>query len=289
MTTPLLTDFTLQFGNSGVLLNNAPTDFYTPIIDVVKVTGLDSAPFRTSTKALDGRDGGIVEAEFLNVRTIVITGNIYGQGNNPIGPYLDALKANYAPSKVDTPLYIKEPGNAQRQVFCKSLGFKYDWDQTYRTNSTAYQITLAAADPVVYGTITRQSNGTSASGSFPGTGFNIGFNMGFGGPYVPASLIVVNQGNKTVGGYITVTGSGTNVRIVNNNTGKVLSTNLTISTSDTLIFDLYQRRVTLNGVSRRGSVTAENWFQFPPGQTVLQMQVDSGSISASSLNYDGWQ
>jgi len=288
MTAPVLSDFTLQFGASGVLLNSDPQNSYDPFFDVEKVTGLDSGSFRSSTKALDGRDGGIVEAEFMDPRTIVISGTCYGQ-INPIGPYLDNAKANYGPSKNDQPLYIKEPGNSQRQVFCKSLGFKYDWDAAYRLNTTAYQITLIAADPVVYGTVQRSVSGSNASGTVPGFGFNLGFNFGFGGSYTPASLIVTNSGNKTVGGTIIITGSGTNVGILNNNTGKSLTTSISIGGLDQLIFDLNYRRVTLNGISRRGSVTAENWFKFSPGQTQLQLLADTGTISATVLNYDGWQ
>lgn len=289
MTAPILSDFTLQYGVSGLLLNNTPTDFSTPIIDIEKITGLDSAPFRSSTKALDGRDGGIAEAEFLNVRTIVISGTIYGQSGYPIGPYLDQLKANFAPSKTDTPLYIKEPGNSQRQIFCKSLGFKYDWDVAYRTNCTAYQITLIAANPVVYSSDQRITYGTNTSTTVFGFGFNLAFNFGFGGVVVPANSVVTNAGNKEVGGTITITGSGTNVRILNLNTGKTLSTSVSVGSGDSLVFDLDYRRLTLNGVSRRGSVTAENWFKFQPGQTTLQFQTDSGTISATVLNYDGWQ
>lgn len=288
MTAPVLQDFTLQFGNSGILLNGSPANTYDPIWDVDKVTGLDSGSFRSSTKALDGRDGGIVEAEFQDPRTIVISGTVYGQ-NNAIGPYLDLAKANFGPSKYDQPLYIKEPGNSQRQVFCKSLGFKYDWDAAYRLNTTAYQVTLIAADPVVYGAVQRSASGTNSTGSVPGFGFNISFNFGFGGSYTPASLIVTNAGNKSVGGTIVITGSGTNVRILNANTGKTLATSISVGTGDTLIFDLSYRRVTLNGISRRGSVTAENWFKFDPGQTLLQLLTDSGTISATVLNYDGWQ
>jgi len=288
MTAPVLSDFTFQFGVGGVLLNGNPTNTVDPFFDVEKVTGFDSAPFRSSTKALDGRDGGIVEAEFLNVRTIVISGTVYGQ-SNPIGPYLDLAKANFAPSKVDTPLYIKEPGNPQRQIFCKSLGFKYDWETLYRTNCAQFQITLVAADPVVYGTVQHQAMGSNNSSAFTGFGFNLGFNFGFGGAFFPANLTVVNSGNKEVGGTITITGSGTNVRIINVTTGKTLATSIAVGSGDNLVFDLSYRRVTLNGVSRRGSVTQENWFKFSPGQTVLQLQTDTGTISATVLNYDGWQ
>lgn len=288
MTSPVLSDFTLQFGVSGVLLNNNPGNFADPYFDIEKITGFDSAPFRSSTKALDGRDGGIVEAEFLNVRTIVITGTVYGQ-SNPIGPYLDLMKANYAPSKTDTPLFIKEPGNPQRQIFCKSIGFKYDWDQMYRTNCAAFQITLIAADPVMYSSNQRQAIGTNSSGAFLGFGFNLAFNFGFGGSYTPSSLVVLNMGNKEVGGTITITGSGTNVKILNSNTGLTLATTVSVGTGDVMVIDLSYRRVTLNGVSRRGSVTSENWFKFYPGQTVLQLQTDSGTVNATVLNYDGWQ
>lgn len=288
MTAPVLGDFTFQFGASGVLLNGSPSNSYDPFFDVDKVTGLDSGTFRSSTKALDGRDGGIVEAEFQDPRTIVVSGMCYGQ-INAIGPYLDQCKANFGPSKFDQPLYIKEPGNSQRQIFCKSLGFKYDWDAAYRLNSAAFQVTLIAADPVVYGAVQRSVGGTNTTGTYPGFGFNLGFNFGFGGAYTPSSLIVVNQGNKSVGGIINITGSGTNIRILNNNTGKTLSTSISIGAGDTLIFDLNYRRVTLNGVSRRGSVTAENWFKFDPGQTPLQLLTDSGTVSATVTNYDGWQ
>ena len=42
-----LSDLTFRLGTFGTILN---TDVSTPFVDVGKVTGLDSAPFRTSER-----------------------------------------------------------------------------------------------------------------------------------------------------------------------------------------------------------------------------------------------
>jgi hypothetical protein len=283
MAAPILDDYSYMFADTGVLLNannNVPI-VGQPIYDVLKVSGLDLGNIRTSMRIAEGEDGGTVEGEYLDPRTIVFEGVVFCHSSDSIEALLDNLKANYQPTRNSQPLYIKAPGTEQRIVYCKSLGVKYDLDQARRYNSTSFQIILQASDPVIYGSTVKPIYGTLSSETIGGHGFDHAFDMGFGGVTTSGSQItIVNEGNKAVGAVINLLGPVVNPRLVSDTTGKTLSLTLTAGTSsDTISVDLKKRTVKLNGASRRGSVVDENgWFLIVPGTNVLRYQAQSTTV-----------
>src|SRR5215467_388463 len=108
-----LADLTFQL-NSGVLLNSDAT---LPFFDVATVTGFDNAPFRETTRDHEGVDGGFMDAEFETGRDIVIEGTAFATDANSIEPYLDTLKANWAPQRTPIPLVFKGAGVNERVLF----------------------------------------------------------------------------------------------------------------------------------------------------------------------------
>src|SRR3954452_23618724 len=142
----LTEDYTFKLGDSGVVLN---TDAVYPFADVTSVKGLDSAPFRTSSRDHEGDDGGYMDAEFEKARDIIIGGTLYDTTDH-MEAFLDSLKANWAPSKVQVPFYFKPPGKSERLLLVKPLGIKYDWDAMRRSNQVDFQLGAYAEDPRIY-------------------------------------------------------------------------------------------------------------------------------------------
>lgn len=295
MVAPVLDDYAYQFTDTGVLLNannNAPA-IGAPLYDIYKVTGLDLANIRTSMRVSEGEDGGTVEGEFLDPRTITIEGTLFCHSADSIESQLDLLKSNYQPRTLDQPLYIKSPGVDQRLIFCKSLGVRYDIDQARRYNSTTFQVILQAQDPVVYGSVVKSFSGALSTEITNGHGFDHGYDLSFGGITSTGSQIsIYNAGTKAVGAIIRLYGPVTGPRLINDTTGKTLIFRPTLiaTSADIITVDLKRRTVKLNGASRRGTVEDENgWFMLAPGVNTLRYQAASSTVVSIDGTYrDGY-
>lgn len=142
-----LADYEFQLGNSGVRLNGP--DIAMPYVDINKVSGLDSAPYRETIRDHEGMDGGFIDAEFEKGREIVLEGTAFCAINN-VEPYLDNIKANFAPTSAPIPFYFKSTGVAERVVFVKPRGVRFDWDTARRLGMTPIQFLMYAEDPRIY-------------------------------------------------------------------------------------------------------------------------------------------
>lgn len=295
MAAPILDDYSYQYGDDGVLLNansNVPV-LGAPIFDVMKITGLDLNNFRTSMKVSEGEDGGTVESEFLDPRTVSIDGILFCHTDESIEAQLDQLKANFQPRTTDAPLYIKAPGVDQRVLFCKPLAIRYDVDQARRYNSTSFSIVLQAQDPVIYGSTVKTFAGALGSETSGGHGFDHAYDLSFGGVVSTGSqLNIVNAGNKAVGAEITLSGPVTGPRLISDTSNKTLAMPALVAAtmSDKIVIDLHKRTIKLNGASRRMTVDAnEGWFKILPGTNVIRYQaLSSTSVPIFGTYRDGY-
>src|SRR5881392_2280689 len=98
----MMDTYTFQYRDNGVILNSDPVDPTDPFVDIIKVTGLDSAEYRSTERDREGQDGGFADAEFEKMRTIVLEGTVYCP-TDVIESYLDSLKGNYGPVKQPEP------------------------------------------------------------------------------------------------------------------------------------------------------------------------------------------
>jgi hypothetical protein len=291
MTTPVLDDMQFQFGDDGVPLNTDPPG---PFIDISKVQGLDSATFRTSSKDTEGRDGRVVEADFESGRTIVIAGTVYGNTYAELEPFVDELKANFAPSKTYKPFYFKPPGVGQRLVYAKcTSGFRSDWDSMRRVAIAAFQVTLDAGDPIIYGADAVDWTSSLFVPPVPGFAFPFGFSFDFG-EYTGAgtgSFSVTHNGNREAPFIATFTGDqAVNVGLLNEDLNSRVQTNYTLSLGDVLKIDFQYERVWLNDVPRRGLVDREGWFLLQPNTVNhLRLVATGGTSSVVVSTRDAWR
>lgn len=261
----LTEDFTIQFGDSGVVLNTEIVPG-TPFVDLTKITGLDNAPVDSSDRQREGMDGGFVDSEFESIRSIVLEGTVYGSEYD-VELYLDQLKSNYAPSRTSKPLYVMLPGVGQRVMFCKSMGCRYDIDQLRRVGSVNIQITLKAEDPTIHGPeiIASAFLGTLAG---YGRGYDKAYDYGYGGAGQRGpSASIDNVGNRPASAILRIYGPVTNPAIYHDQTDSAMSFNIVLEVGDVLDVDLRNRSVMLNGTAnRRGSLLGRApWFMLVPG------------------------
>ncbi len=264
-----LTDnFSFKYRDDGVVLNGDSTSL--PFIDVLGVDGLDNAPFRATNRVREGDDGGFLDAEFEDMRTIVLDGNIYADPT-AVETLLDSLKSNFAPQRTAQPFYLLAPGTTERIIFCKSLGMRYKWGTDRGLGIVAFQIQLQAEDPAIYGAA--QTLTTNLVGVSTGYGFNKGFPFGFGGSTSTAGAVTLtNTGNRETGAQLVITGPVTDPAVVHDGTGNRLQFDIDLATGETLVIDLRNRTVLLNGTTnRRGKMLGTSrWFKLSPGSNSIR-------------------
>lgn len=287
---PTLTeDLTFQLDDDGVTLNTSTASF--PFVDIDTVTGLDSAPFRTSQRDHEGQDGGFVDAEFETGRDIVLAGTVYADSDE-METFLDTLLDNWRPRTTRVPFYVKAPGVDERVLFVKSLGCAYDWDSLRRTGMAAVKFSAYAEDPRKYTNVLNSVGLQQGSTITTGRSYNKSYNFGYGTIIlVPDSVIVNVGGNRLAPAVITIQGPVTNPQIVNDTVGLTLQVNIVLGVGDTLTIDLLNHTILLNGsANRRGSLQAPNWWLLQKGQNILRFRAGvAGTASATITWRDAWR
>lgn len=280
----LSVEYSFMFTDTGVLLNGDDEIF--PFVDINRVEGLDTPDYRETFRDHEGVDGGYLDAELQKGRDIVLEGVIYcniGQEE----AFLDTLKSNFAPSRVPLPFYIKIPNVAERVVFAKPRGVRYNWDQLRRLGMTNAQFLLYAEDPRIYDstlvTYTVPYGGTTTP---TGIGFNLGFPFGFGTAILPNGITINNSGSRSSPAIMTITGPITDPHIINDTLGLTMSFSTILTGADTLVIDTTNRTVTQNGVTnRRGTLVAPNWFDISPGNSFIRFGGTTGTGSQLDIEF----
>lgn len=280
----LTTDFSFQLGNSGFILNNNLVVY--PTVDITQIQGLDSAPIRLTIRDREGTDGGYVDAEFDQTRTIVLSGVLYDDATNT-ELTLDQLKQEWAPSRVPIALNYHMPKIGNRLLWVKPQGCKYDITQLRRLGMCEITFTAVAGDPRIYAaTETIRSMGVSDVLQ-TGFGFNLSFNFGFGGVTTntgPAQI--VNAGNRSTPVKFQMYGPFIYPHIINYTTGDEMAFDFAIgTTTDYLEVDTSTHTVRFNGTdNQRSTLRRPSWFDLEPGANFIGFRVEGGSSLATHMD-----
>lgn len=274
-------DYEFQL-DTGVLLNS-DVDF--PFVDVDRVAGLDSPPFRETTRDHEGTDGGFIDAEFEKGRDIILEGTVYADAAT-IEDYLDDIKFNYAPVTNPIPFYLKPPGVDERVIFVKPRGARYDWDTARRLGMTRIQFMMFAEDPRIYTNTLITTIIDFGGDAGIGFGFDLEFDLDFGGGATPGGANVVNDGNRPAPCILVINGPIINPIIYNSTTGNNLAFEIELGATDTLTIDTNNRTVYLNGnINRRNTLTNPDWFFIVPGTNQLSFGGQSGTGSTLTVTF----
>jgi hypothetical protein len=103
----------------------------------------------------------------------------------------------------------------------------------------------------------------------PPTGriYNRTYNLTYGGGSSVITTTITNTGWATAYPIITINGPITNPQIGSVTSGDSLTFDGTYSDTDFIEVDLYNKLITLNGVSARNLLTSGTWFSAPPGNS----------------------
>ena len=257
-----------QFTDTGVLLNGSASSF--PFVDILTVDGLDTGEVRQQTQPREGMHGGFVEAYFSEIRTVTLSGVAYTSGPRSLEAYLDSLKANFAPSSSDLPLYWNTGSGLARMVNGRSLGLRYNKDNKVSYGAAEIQIQVMCQDPHIYSTDLQTPSRTTAG-----------------------TLALTNGGNRSTPGLIVINGPVSNPTITDNIANTQFSFSAyTLPSGSQLVIDLGTHSVMENGVTnRRNKMTMSgNWYEIAPGaHTFTFTGAATGAGTAFSVQFrDAW-
>jgi len=280
--------YTFQL-DDGILLNTDPLPS-TPFVDITRVGGLSSAPFRQTKRDHEGVDGGFMDAEFETGRDIVVEGTVYANNAASLEDFMDELKENYAPSTTLLPFYFMAD-NEVRLVFVKPLGVTYDWDTLRRTGTTNVTFSMYAEDPRLYSTDLNSIVLPIGATFFTGFGFNLAFSFGFGGVSTTSDGVqVTNLGNRNAPLLFTITGPVSNAQIIHTETGRLMQITGDVPSGHTLVIDTQYRTVRLDGTAnRRTMLTIPGWFDLIPGPNEVRFRATAGSGTLTIQYRSAWR
>jgi hypothetical protein len=251
---------------------------------ILDVDGLEALPDLSTQDDNRGyNDGMFTGRDFLRGRSISMNLLILaGSGNSAMENFeLFQAALNVQQSGTTAMNFQLSVTDTEKVINVRVRGRKATIDPDYTYGFIRAQITFFAPDPRYYSsTIT---TGYLSPQTALGRTYDRIYNLLYGGGSLNNALAVVNAGWATTYPTITITGPAVNPTVGNVSTGQYLTVNTSLANTDTLVIDLYNRLVTLNGNSARNLVAGNSqWFGAPPGTTYFIFAATSTVIGTTT-------
>lgn len=246
---------------------------------IQSVDGLESLPgIRNQDDNRGYADGMFTGRDFLAGRTISIIFNTFGSnGNSAQTNYNTIQRALLPQTQGTTPLYFKFPNIPTSEQFANARvrALRTAVDPNYTYGYITSQVEFFCPDPNYY----NNNLQTAILAYLPPTGrtYNRVYNLIYDPSTSTITTTVNNIGWATTYPTITLVGPIIDPVLGNSTTGNSLTFNCTLTSSDTLVVDLYNKLVTLNGVSARNLLQSGTWFGAPPGGSIFTLSGQAGS------------
>lgn len=232
-----------------------------------------------------GDHGAVDSTRFYGPRTIELTGYVGASTHPEFIGRVDNLLGRLALGSVHV-LRFRRLGDTNDLRCMVRVDSGVDMSAGEHPSPFArWGVSLFCADPRLYSdTLTVASYDPTDAGS-DGLVFPLGFPLVFGAEDGVGVLTVENAGTVSTPPVLTVTGPVTNPTIDNETLGLSIRTqNCGLASGDTLVVDVAERVVRLNGTTSRPDLvdTARtHWWELAPGPNRLRMR-GSGMVSAET-------
>jgi hypothetical protein len=217
--------------------------------------------------------------DFFAGRTISVILLVLGSEGNSAQVNLQTLQRALLPQQSGTtPLYFflpGTPGDVTQVINARVRAFQTTIDPNYTYGYVVARVEFFCPNPTYF----NANSQTALLGYFPPTGrvYNRVYNL----VYDPATLVktttISNNGWATTYPVITLNGPIDDPILGNQTTNEYLNLTVSMDSSDVLVVDLYNKLITLNGVSARNLLTSGVWFAAPPGDSIFTLEGDVGS------------
>lgn len=258
------------------------------IIDVDGLAGLPD--LRTQDDNRGFNDGMFSGRDFYSGRTITLTVHVFAGNGLTAQQNLALLQNALNPQQQGTTAlnFQLSPTDSQKVISARVRGRRALIDPEYTFGFIRTQITLFCPDPRYYDATPTSLSLTPAA--IGGRTYNRTYDLVYPAYTPTSSGTITNNGWATTYPIITITGPIINPVITNTATGQNLTVTTTMVATDTLVIDLLNKTLTLNGSTARNLLTSTSqWFGFAPGSSTLNFTGNPGSFTAgvttATINY----
>ena len=273
-----------SFSFNGLTFGGASTPY-----QILSVDGLEGIPqIRNQDDNRGYADGMFSGQDFLSGRTITITFlTLATAGGNSAQTNLNTIQNALLPQTTGTtPLYFILPPSGEQFINARVRSFVTTVNPDYTYGFITSQVTFFCPDASYFDS-TLQTGVLSVSNPL-GRTYNRTYNLEYGGGSTAVTTPVTNSGRWTAYPTITLNGPITNPILGNTTQGKYLSFTGTYTNTDSLVIDLYNKLVTLNGVTARNLLTTGEWFSAPVGTSQFYM-TGTGTLAGTTSATVTWR
>jgi hypothetical protein len=280
---PVLTN-SYSFSFNGQTFGGAGSPY-----QILSVDGLEGLPgIRNQDDNRGFNDGMFSGRDFLGGRTISIVFQTFGSGATSAQTNFNSIQAKLLPqTSGTTPLYFILPPSGEQFINARVRALRTTVDPNYTYGMITSQVEFFCPDPDYFDN-TLQTASLVLGGSLGRTynrTYNLVYNSGAGLP----SATVTNNGWATAYPTITFNGPITNAIVGNSTQGLYLFFNATFTNTDSVVVDLYNKLVTLNGNPARNLLLGtSNWFDAPPGVNEFYFS-GSGTLAGTTGGTVTWR
>ena len=245
---------------------------------IMSVDGLEALPgIRNQDDNRGYADGMFSGRDFLSGRSVTMLIQILGNSTGSAQANYNTLQRALLPqAQGTTPLYFLMSNAVTEQVLnARVRALTATVDPNYTYGYILAQATFFCPDPRYY-----DSNSQTASLAYtPPTGrtYNRIYDLVYGGGSAQITTTITNNGWTDTYPLITLNGPIINPVLGNQTEGFELDFNVSLTDTDTLVVDLYNKLITLNGNPARNLLTTGQWFSAQPGNNLFYLSGNAGS------------
>lgn len=240
---------------------------------ILSVDGLESLPgIRNQDDNRGYADGMFTGRDFLGGRTISMIIQTTGTPTASAQANYNTLQRTLQPqTSGTTPLYfILSAGETEQVIQARVRQHIATINPNYTYGLIMSQVEFFCPDPRYYDSNIQTA--TMAVLDPVGRTYNRIYNLIYGNATGYIQTTIANNGWATTYPTITLNGPVTDPTLGNFTTGQALNFTVNMTSNDTLVINLYNKLVTLNGNPARNLLTSGEWFGAPPGNSVFYFQ-----------------
>ncbi len=267
----VIANYSFSFNNQVFGGSNSP-------YQILSVDGLEALPeIRNQDDNRGYADGMFSGRDFLGGREISMIIQILGTTGATAQVNFNTLQRALLPQQSGTtPLYFILSNAAGEQVInARVRGLQATVDPNYTFGYITAQVVFFCPDPRYY-----DSNIQTATLNYTPPGgrtYNRIYNLVYGGGSVLITTNIDNNGWTDTYPTITLNGPIDNPILGNQTEGFALNFNCSLTNTDSLVVDLYNKLITLNGQPARNLLTSGQWFSAQPGTNLFYLTGNAGS------------
>ena len=237
---------------------------------ILEVNGLEGLPgIRNQDDNRGYADGMFTGRDFLAGRTITITFlTLASTGASAQANFNTIQRALLPQTSGTTPLYFLLSNAESEQVInARVRALRTTVTPEYTYGYIVSQVEFFCPDPNYYNSNTQTLTLTYTPPL--GRTYNRVYNLVYGGGSATLSGTVNNSGWATTYPTITIVGPVIDPEVGNATSGDTLYLTGTYSSADTIVVDLYNKLITLNGNAARNILDSGTWFGAAPGNNTF--------------------